>query len=391
MSRRVIYLDRLRSNIGAIRSHIGPKCLLCMAVKADAYGHGAVEIAKASLKAGVSYLGVATLDEGIELREAGISAPIIIFSLSGENEAEQVVRYRLEPMVADLSYGRELSSFAVRSGGVVAAHLKIDTGMGRIGCAPGRAARLAYDLTQLRSFRLAGVATHLAVSSDEEATAYQLEKFRRALDSIRARGIAYGLAHAANSGAMALWPEARFDMVRIGISGYGYFPDALSHSDLRLYPIMEIECPITFVKSVSAGVPISYGWTWRSERDTRIGTIPIGYADGYMRRLSNRASVLAHSRRDNVVAVAPVVGTICMDQCMVDLGRNSAFEAGDMALAMGVAPSALDADDLARISGTISYEVLCAFGRRIKPVYREMGGIPVAWPAEGGARTVVSS
>jgi alanine racemase len=372
-TRALVHLDRLRSNIQAVKARVGAGTAVCVPIKADAYGHGAVRVAVAAIRAGATHLAVASVQEGVELREAGIVAPVLLLSLPILEELPDVVAYGMIPLVADADFARELAAEAARRGERTAVHLKIDTGMGRIGCRPEDAVELARTVAGLGSLRLEGCATHLSVSDslDPDDLAYtrgQIAAFRAALDSIRAAGIDPGVAHAAASGGVALHPDSYFDMVRPGLLLYGYQPLAGYPDPLPVQPVMELETRIVFIKTVRAGEPVSYGRTWTAPRDTVLATLPVGYADGLARRLSGRLSVLIDGR------TYPVVGRICMDQCMVDLGpadgpAAAAVRRWDVASVFGPDPRGASAADLARELGTIPYEITCAVNRRVPRVY----------------------
>jgi alanine racemase len=363
-TKAIIYLDRLGRNIAAVRTKIGPEPLICMPVKADAYGHGAVPVARAALEAGVQYLATATVDEGIELREAGIEAPVLLLSIPLPEELPAVTAHDLSPFVGDREYAEAVALAAEQAGKRLPVHLKVDTGMGRVGCPPEAAAELAAFIAGRPSLELAGTATHLAVADSpaEADTAYtgeQLARFRNAVCRIRRAGIGPGILHAANSGAVIFHEDAWFDMVRPGILLYGYGAPGRTP---EVEPVMELVTRITFIKRVKAGETVSYGRTWAASRDTVIGTIPVGYGDGLPRRLSGNFSVRI---RD---AMYPLAGRICMDQCMVDLGPDTDIERWEPVTVFGgAAPSAAG---LAARSGTISYEITCDINKRVPREYR---------------------
>jgi alanine racemase len=364
-TRAIVHLDRLGRNIAAVRAKIGPKPLICMPVKADAYGHGAVPVAKAALDGGVKYLAVATVDEGIELREAGIQAPILLLSIPLPEELPAVAAWDLSPLIGDREYAQDAATSAEQAGKRLLVHLKIDTGMGRVGCPPEAAVELAAYISACPFLELAGTATHLAVAdsqaeADMDYTREQLVRFRSAVQGIRQAGIDPGILHAANSGAVIFHEEAWFDMVRPGIILYGY---GVPGRRPEVEPVLELVTRIAFIKRVKAGETVSYGRTWAAPRDTTIATLPVGYGDGLPRRLGGNLSVRI---RD---AMYPLVGRICMDQCMADLGPDADIPRWEPVTVFGGdAPSAAD---LAAQLETISYEITCGINKRVPRVYRQ--------------------
>jgi alanine racemase len=371
-TRAIIHLGKLKANIAAIRTRVGSSTRICVPIKADAYGHGAIRVAVAAIRSGADHLAVASAQEGVELRESGIVAPILLLSLPLPEELPLVVAHRITPLVSDADFARELSAVAVASPEAekVLVHLKVDTGMGRVGCRPEDAAALARTVSALPQLSIAGTATHLAVSDSLDPTdiAYtekQISAFRNAVESIRSAGIDPGIIHAASSGGVALHPSSWFDMVRPGILVFGY-PAAPGLEDrVPVEPVMELDTRIVFIKKVYAGESISYGRSWVAERDTVVATLPIGYADGLPRRLSGNMRVLIKDTS------YPVIGRICMDQCMVDLGPDSGVQRWDRAVLFGPDPRGPSAADWARQLETIPYEITCAIDRRVPRVYLE--------------------
>lgn len=363
-TKAIIHLDRLSRNIAAVRTKIGAKPLICMPVKADAYGHGAVPVARAALEAGAGYLATATVDEGIELREAGIDAPILLLSIPLPEELPGAAAYDLSLFIGDREFAEAAALAARQAGKRLSVHLKVDTGMGRVGCPPEAAGELAAFIATCPSLELAGTATHLAVAdspaeTDMNYTREQLDRFRSAAEGIRRAGIDPGLLHAANSGAVIFHEEAWFDMVRPGIILYGY---AAPGRTPEVEPVMELTTQIAFIKRVKAGETVSYGRTWTAPRDTMIATLPVGYGDGLPRRLSGNLQVRI---RD---ALYPLAGRICMDQCMADLGPDTDIRRWEPVTVFGGnAPSAAD---LAARLGTISYEITCGINKRVPRIYR---------------------
>ncbi len=367
-TRAIIHLENLRFNIAEIRKKLAPDTKICVPVKADAYGHGALKIAVAAIRSGATHLAVATAQEGIDLRDAGIVAPILSLSPPIPEEIPSIIENDIVPFVFDEEYLDELSRHAARMNHVAPVHLKIDTGMGRIGCATADATALARKIARDRHLRLDGIATHLSVADstagdDIGYTKEQIARFSATVDAIRAEGIDPGIVHAANSGGVVLHPESRFDMVRPGILVYGYLPDPSLTGLIATKPLMELETQVITMKKVVAGTAVSYGREWVAKEDTFIATIPVGYADGLMRRLSPGLRVSIGDRD------YPVVGRICMDQCMVDVGADPWVQRWDRVTIFGPAPATSSADTLARILGTIPYEITCAINKRVPRVY----------------------
>jgi alanine racemase len=365
-TRAIIHLDAFRRNIRLVRSRIGPGRKLCVPVKADGYGHGAVPLAKTALEEGAAFLAVATVEEGAELRRAGIDAAILLLSVPIPEEIPELAAHRLTPLVGDPDFVTALNAAAEGSAEPLTVHLKVDTGMGRVGCPPESAADLARLIATQKGLRLGGVATHLAVSDslkaeDQRYTKEQLGRFSSAVAAIRAAGIDPGLVHAANTGALAFHEDAFFDMVRPGILLYGYAPKG-AEKILPVRPVMELVSGVVFIKQVRKGDSVSYGRTWVADRDTTIATIPVGYGDGLPRRLSGQGFRVRING-----AWYPLAGRICMDQCMLDLGPGAAVRRWDTVTLFG--GDALSAADIADMLGTISYEITCGVNKRAPRIY----------------------
>ncbi|MDR2479741.1 MAG: alanine racemase [Treponema sp.] len=369
----LIHLDNFASNFRIIRERIGMDKQICLPVKANAYGHGAVQIARKGLELGASCLAVAAVSEGAELRTAGISCPILLFSQLLPEEIPEIIENGLIPFVSDNEFAGILNKAAAIAGIRLPVHLKIDTGMGRMGCSPVEAPGIARKIAACEALAYAGTATHLAVSDSAESgnTAYtrrQIDCFRETVDRVRQAGVDPGIVHAANSGAVILHPEAWFDMVRPGILLYGYniiSGNAGPDVPLRVYPVMELRTSVVMIKKLAKGETVSYGRTWTAQRDTCIAVLPAGYADGLPRSAGNRWQVSIGG------AIYPLAGRICMDQCMVDLGPETTVRRWDEAsLFGGPAP---DASVLAERTGTIPYEITCNINKRVPRVFTENG------------------
>ncbi|MDR2184944.1 MAG: alanine racemase [Treponema sp.] len=361
-TRALIHLDRFRRNIETVRGSVGSR-LICVPVKAGAYGHGALPMAGAALEAGAGYLAVATAGEGTELREGGVTAPILLLSVPLIEEIPQLVSGRLIPLAADREFAAALAAAAEREGIRLPVHLKVDTGMGRIGCRPEEAAELGRYIQSLKSLEYAGTATHLAVSDstageDIRYTRQQLARFREAVESLKQAGVDPGVVHAANTGGVVFHEESWFDMVRPGILLYGYAP---AESALQTEPVMELVSRITFIKKVRKGESVSYGRTWTAPGDRIIATIPLGYGDGFPRALSGNHQVYIRGRP------YPLAGRICMDQCMIDLGTGTDIGRWEEVTVFG--GTAPGAGHVAGRLGTIPYEITCNINKRVPRVY----------------------
>ena len=369
-TRAIILLEHILHNLDCVRNIIGLNKKICAVVKADAYGHGAVEVSRKALEWGVDFLAVATVPEAIILRNAGIKAPIILFTIALDDEINQVVDFQLTPFVIDRTYADKIQREAFSKNIQISVHLKVDTGMGRVGVIPERAPELATHISRLSHIELGGVCTHLSVSDSPEKadmlfTESQINIFSEVVKAIKARGIDPGICHAANSGGIIAHRKSHFDMVRPGICLYGYYPDRrMDKSVADFKPLMELVSKISFIKKVPKGTGISYGRMWSAPKETYIATVPAGYADGYNRRLSSKGQVLIKGK------LFPVVGRVCMDQFMVDLGPDSNIDLFEDLVLFGPNQGALDAADIAELTGTIPYEVTCNINKRVPRDYK---------------------
>lgn len=353
---RTIDLSALRENVRLIKASLPEKTMLMAVVKADAYGHGIIRVARNALAAGADWLAVARTDEGAVLRHAGIAAPVLVLGASTATELLEGVRQRLTLTVCTPEAVHQLESYAVLTGETALMHLKIDTGMGRIGArTEDEVHGILGALGDCPHVRMTGVFTHFADADGEsdEYTRRQLARFLELTEALPPEII----RHCANSAAIHRFHEAAMDMVRAGISMYGAPPVP---TDMPLRPVMDWRTAVTFVKDVRAGECISYGCTFTADRPMRIATVACGYGDGYHRNGSGRAYVIIHGK------LAPVVGRICMDQMMVDVTGVPGVAAGDVAVLMGAQDgAAITADELGAWSGTIGYEVLLAATDRV--------------------------
>lgn len=361
-----VRLDRLRQNLRTVARAAGPGVEVMAVVKADAYGHGAAPVARALLDAGATRLGVGDSTEAIELRAAGITAPVHILGALVEREIDEVIYHGITPTIHSLERVRLLDEKARRAGRRLAVHAMVDTGMGRLGVRPESAEELLLAILERPHLRLEGIATHLSsAGSDPEFTTHQLALFQGVLARARARRVALPTVHAAATAGLFLFPEARFNLVRPGAALYGIDPAGLAARGVALEPVLALKTQIVFLKSVEAGTPIGYGATWRAPAATKIATLPCGYHDGYPYALSGRgAHVLVGGRR------APVVGTVTMDYLLVDVGGCPDVRVGDTATLVGRDGAAeVRFEDLARQAGTIPLALPCQLGKRVRRVY----------------------
>lgn len=363
-----IDLGAVAHNMNEIRRATKPSAKVMAAVKANAYGHGAVEVSKTALESGADWLGVARVAEGIALREAGIDAPVLILGYIPPEQSGDVVRYRLSQAVYTKSMALALAEAAAREGIRVKVHLKADTGMGRIGWLAGPdAVKEIVEIASEPNLELEGIFTHFATadSSDKTYAMEQFSRFQELIEDLRKHGLEFPIKHAANSAAIMELPETHLDMVRAGIIVYGLYPsDEVNRKYVLLRPALALKALVALVKKVPAGFKVSYGCTFTSSRPTVIATLPLGYADGYSRLLSSKGEALLHGCR------APVVGRVCMDQLMVDVGHIPGVKIGDEAVLIGrQGGEEISADEVAAKLGTISYEITCMVSGRVPRVY----------------------
>ena len=367
----IIHVDNFLHNIQQIRNLVGPHVKICASVKADAYGHGAVALARAAERGGVEFLGIACPEEGAELRNAGVQLPLLMYGLCLPQDIPRVVDLEISAVVADAEGIELFARSAARQKKVARLHLKIDTGMGRIGCTPQEAIPLVKRILASPHLVLEGLATHFPISdvADRSFTRKQIQQFLDIVRELEREGIKAELLHASNSGGILQYPEANLSMVRPGILLYGYFPSREVPREIPLKPVMELKATVLFLKKVPPGTPISYGSTYRTPETTTIATIGAGYADGYPRSLSNRGRVLIRNK------CYPIVGRVTMDQIMVDVGKDPEVERYDEAVLFGPNPLGPSAEEVAELAGTITYEITCGINRRI-PRHYLGGNIP---------------
>ena len=375
-----INLDALRHNMQIIRNFTAPSAQIMAVVKADAYGHGVNEIADTLLKCGATWLAVSMLDEAIEIRNMGIQAPILILSDNEPECADIIVQMDIRQGVYSLETAKILSDAAVKANKIVKIHIKIDSGMGRVGFLPEEAPDMVEKISKLPNLEIEGIFTHFAVAdeSDEKSEAYtrmQFSTFYNVCEKIeKEKNIKIKLRHVCNSAGILKYPEMHLDMVRAGIILYGLWPsDDMKRYNADFKAVMRLKSAVSHIKKVQSGASISYGCTYTTERETTVATIPVGYADGYMRFLSNKGYVY-HEKSGTVL---PIIGRICMDQMMVKADEAAdSIKPGDTVVLFGDYEKNMPtAEEIAKLIGTINYEIICAVSRRVPKFYIESGNL----------------
>lgn len=357
-----ISLNAIKHNIAEIRKLLAPSVRFMAVVKANAYGHGAVAVARAAVEAGADFLAVANLKEALELREAGLVSPILILTESPTSVVDEIIQYDLAQTIYSFSEAKALSDEAQKRKKTARVHVKIDTGMGRVGVQPSEAVAFIAKVSSLPAIKLDGIFTHFAMAEDphDNFTVGQFQKFQQ----VAAKVPQIPIKHAANSAGVLFHPETHLDMVRVGLMMYGLYPQGNSRRLISLKPALSFKSRITYLKSVPAGTPLSYGCTYVTPNETTVATIPVGYADGFSRRLSNRGQVIIRGKR------FPVVGRVTMDLTLVNVG-DAKVEVGDEVVLIGEQNSQLiSADEIAGLEDTISYEVICGIGKRVPRIYQ---------------------
>lgn len=361
-----VNLENVKHNVKVIKSLLPKGCLFMAVVKANGYGHGAKQVAKAALEAGADRLGVATIEEAKELRTGGIKAPIHILTGFELDKASSLIKLNLIPSIYNEEQFATISKLNKR----ITVHIKVDTGMGRIGISPELLVPFVKKIKQNNNINIEGVFTHFA-TADEENSSYakqQLKVFVNSIRSLAAEGFTFPINHAANSAATILNPATHFQMVRVGVSLYGLHPSEHTKSKINLKPALSWHSKLTYVKSMTAGQAVSYGATFKLKKDGIIGTVPVGYADGYSRSLSNNAEVLVNGKK------VKQVGRVCMDQFMVDLDNLEAKPEDKVTLIGHQGREEITADDLAKKLNTINYEIVCGIASRVPRYYHSGDG-----------------
>lgn len=361
-------LSAIRHNVSQIRKKLKKDTKLMVIVKADAYGHGAVPVAKALDEDGIDAYGVAIIEEAIELREAGITKPLLILGYTPKEQYSLVVAYDVIQTVFQYEMAEALSREAFSQGKTARIHIKLDTGMSRIGFSDtGESIEVIKRIAALDGIRIEGLFSHFAKAdeADKASTSLQLKRFLDFADLLEQEGINIPIRHIANSAGIIDYPEAECNMVRCGIATYGIYPsDLVNQKEIRLIPAMELKTHVIFVKEVEAGVGVSYGSTYVTKKKTKIATIPVGYADGYSRNLSNLGKVIIHGQ------FVPIIGRICMDQFMVDVTGIEDVRQGDTVTLFGRdGDNKISIEELAAWSHSFHYELVCTIGKRIPRVY----------------------
>ncbi len=361
-----ISLDNLEHNVNQIKSKLNSDVKLCAIVKANAYGHGVEEIASNLVKQGVDYLAVAFIDEAVELRLCGFTQPIIILGNSPKDTVEKVVEYNITAAVYNTETANAISAEAQKQNKIAKIHIKIDTGMGRIGFVPDtESINEILEISKLPNLEIEGIFTHFACSDDvdDEMTLTQFDKFMYVADELERNGLVIPIKHCCNSAAIIKFPQMHLDMVRAGIILYGMYPSDINY-DIDLLPLMSFKSTVINIKTMKPGETVSYGATYRVEKPIKVATVAVGYADGYSRLLSNKGRVLVNG------CFANILGRICMDQCMIDVTNVHNISIGDEVILFGADENEnLPIEELAVKLGTINYELPCVINNRVPRCY----------------------
>ncbi|WP_127836632.1 alanine racemase [Clostridium prolinivorans] len=368
-----VNLDNLAHNMREIRKISKSKDIIAV-IKADGYGHGALDIAPTLLENGATKIAVAVLNEAIELRRGGIKAPIIILGFTPPSLIDMLLRYDIEQTVYSYELAKEISNMAQKKNKKAKIHIALDTGMGRIGFLPNdESIEDVYKISKLPNIIIEGLYSHFSTADEEDKTytELQLKKFNEFYDKLIKKGIKINIRHIANSAAIIDLPKSHFEAVRPGVILYGYYPsEEVSREKINLKPVMSLKTNIVHIKKLPAGEYIGYGRKFKTNRESIIATLPVGYADGYTRFLFEKAKVIING------SFAPVVGRICMDQCMVDVTDIKNVQLGDEVILLGEKDNLkFDADDIAKLIGTINYEVTCMISKRVPRVYLKSGKV----------------
>jgi len=356
-------LGAIAHNLRQIKSKVEPtRAKILAVVKDNAYGHGAVEVARTAAKIPVQMLGVATVEEAIELRQAGIELPILVICCILPEQAEEVVLHDITQTVCDLNVCKSLSEEAKRLDKQVRVHVKIDTGLGRIGVRYFEAANFVADMGQFPRLNIEGIFTHFASAGmDESFTNLQIKRFKAVVSRLHETAI----RHTANSSSVLGVPASYFDMVRPGLMIYGLYPTEPS-PEIELRPALSLKTRVVYLKEIPAGWSVSYGRTYTAKKPTVVATIAIGYGHGYNRRMSNSGEAIIRGVK------APIIGTVCMDQCLCDVTHIPGVSIGDEVVLIGrQGDEEITVEEVARKSQTISYEIVCAINARIPRIYKQ--------------------
>nr|WP_303787436.1 alanine racemase [Ruminococcus bromii] len=375
-----ISLNAIEHTYNVIRNKVADDTKVCCVIKADGYGHGAVELSQIYEKLGADFFAVSNIDEGIEIRKSGSKLPIVILGYTPVSEAENLAEYDISQAVFSLEYAKELSEKCVEEDCICKMHIKVDSGMSRIGFMCQEFPRDEYSIEEiceaccLPNLEVEGLFTHFCVSDEDaegrEFTNKQYENFIHVRDSLKKRGVDISVVHCSNSGAIEDYPETCCDMVRAGIILYGLAPSSKLADRLDLVPAMTLKTVVAFVKEVQKGATISYGRTFTADRKMKIATVPIGYADGFIRQNAKDGYMMVNGKK------AKIVGRICMDQTMLDVTDIEDVKTGDEVVVFGTGENGEPtADSLAKNTGTINYETVCLVGKRVPRIYIKDGKI----------------
>ncbi|MDD2619830.1 MAG: alanine racemase [Syntrophomonadaceae bacterium] len=364
-----IDLNAIKHNLASVRKVVAPAMIMAV-VKADGYGHGMLEVSQTCLQEGVECLGVASLDEALFLRESGIRAPILVLGYIPEEFAELTIKNDIRASVFTFAFAEALSKAAVKLSQKANLHIKIDTGMGRLGFSPMlENINIITQINELPGIRVEGIFTHFAESDSlkKDFSHEQLAIFSNIILALEQLGMSIPWKHCSNSAALMDIPESHFNMVRAGIVLYGLYPSPfVKQEKLPIIPAMTLKSRISFLKELEEGHSVSYDRTYYCSRRTKVATVPIGYGDGYSRLLSNRGYAVIRGQ------AVPLIGNVCMDQCMFDVSKLDEVKEGDEVILFGRPENGITADDLARIIGTINYEVICSHSARVPRIYIEV-------------------
>ncbi|HMA76200.1 MAG TPA: alanine racemase [Candidatus Krumholzibacteriaceae bacterium] len=374
-----IDLDAFKWNLDRIRDILSDRVNILLVVKADAYGHGAVRISKFASGCGVNMLGVATIDEGVQLRKAGIKLPILILSPILKDQIGRLIEYDLSASVSTYEFARAASGMAISKGKKCTVHIEVDTGMGRAGLPVAKTSDFALKISQLEGLVLEGLFTHFpAADSDVEYTSDQINLFSEIVDYLKSKEVTFKYIHSANSAAIINFPESHFNMVRPGLLAYGHTPSVDLRDKIDIRPVMNFKTKLLLAREVLSGESISYGRTYITEKPTIIGTIAAGYGHGMSHRLSNKGEVLFRGRR------VPIVGRVTMDMTMVDLYGFEDPRVGEEVVIFGrQGNEEITVDETAQWDGTLNYEVLCRINKRVVRVYIKSGKIDTLKTLQG--------
>ena len=366
-TRAEIDLRAFRHNLQNLRNYLAPQTQIMAVVKADAYGHGAVPCARIAVASGADYLGAGVIEEGIELRKSGINTPILILGSIFANEVEDLVYYDLATILCNLPLAQALSKEGRKQNKIVSVHIKLDTGMNRLGVSPKYSTTLLDQIHNLPNLKVEGISTHFSSADNEDlsVTQVQIEKFRTTLAKLKNVPI----VHCANTSALFRIPESHFNMVRPGLILYGSLPSpslnkVLSQKENHFQPVMQWKSQIILIKPIAKGQPISYSGSFITRQNSLVATLPIGYADGLHRSLSNKIDVLIRGKR------APQIGNICMDMTLIDVTKIQGVAEGDEVVLFGEQEGqVIQVEEMAIKGETIPYEILCNVGKRVPRIY----------------------